>query len=183
MVKYDVILADPPWRYSDNIDNHPKRRTATKHYPTMKLKDICNLPVKNLVNKNCALFLWVTWPTIQNSFDVISSWGFEYKTIAWVWVKMNKSGFGYFYGTGYYARANTEPCLLAIKGSMPPVAKNVQSLIAAPIMEHSKKPYDQYSKINRLYPNAKKLELFARRPVDGWDVWGNEVNSNVELAL
>lgn len=181
-MKYDVILADPPWRYNDNEDQHPKRRHVTKKYSTLTRKQIMAVPVGNLAADNCALFMWATWPTIEDAFPVIEAWGFEYRTIAWVWVKLNKSSVGFFTGLGYYTRSNSEPCLLAVKGSMPPAVKNIHSLIVTPVRQHSRKPDEQYPKIEALYPDANKIELFARREHPGWDVWGNEVESNITMG-
>ncbi len=180
--KYGVILADPPWSYySWDKNTGPNGRTAAKHYPTMQVEDIASLPVCDLAADSCALFMWAVWPDIFRAKEVIEAWGFEYRTIAWVWVKLNPSSIGFHMGLGYYTRANTEPCLLAVKGSMPPAVKDVQALIVSPVRKHSQKPDEQYSKIDRLYPHATKLELFARHTYPGWDVWGNEVKSNIEL--
>lgn len=181
--KYGVILADPPWSYyAWDANTGPQGRTAAKHYPTMSIEDISALPISSLADDNCALFLWAVWPDIFRAQEVISSWGFTYRTIAWCWTKLNPSSIGFHTGLGYYTRANTEPCLLAVKGSKAPAVKDVKALIVSCVREHSRKPDEQYRNIERLYPNDNYLELFARRPRDGWDVWGNEVNSTIELA-
>lgn len=179
---YDVILADPPWSYDAwHTNTGPEGRTAAKHYNTMTLEDIKALPVQDLAAENCALFLWAVWPELPGALEVVESWGFRYRTIAWVWAKLNSGGLGFHTGLGYYSRANTEPCLLAVKGSMPPAAHDVLALIVSPVREHSRKPDEQYGKIERLYPDARKIELFARQAWPGWDVWGNEVEGDVEL--
>lgn len=181
-MKYDVILADPPWSYYSWDENTgPQGRTAAKHYNVMSVEEIAALPVADLAAENCALFLWAVWPDIFRAREIIRAWGFTYRTIAWVWAKLNPSSLGFHYGLGYYTRANTEPCLLAVKGSMPPAVKDVQALIVSPVREHSRKPDEQYGKIDRLYPDARKIELFARKSWEGWDVWGNEVDGDVEL--
>jgi len=177
---YDIILADPPWTYKV-WSKKGAGRTASSHYPVMDLEDIKSLPIKNLTNDNCALFLWATWPNILEAFEVIEAWGFTYRTKAFTWVKKNKIADSLFWGMGYYTRANDEPCLLGVKGSMPVASKGVHSVIISPIREHSQKPDEIYSLINELYPNTKRLELFARDKKEGWDVWGNEVNSDIEL--
>ena len=182
MDSYDVILADPPWSFDVWDKDTGSGRSATSHYNTMTLEDICNLRIANLANKNCALFLWAVWPSfIPNVGQVIESWGFKYKTVAWVWVKAKPSGFGFFTGMGYYTRANTEPCLLAVRGNMPVARHDIQALIYSPVREHSRKPDEQYAKIEKLYPNMKYLELFARHKREGWDCWGNEVVSDIAL--
>lgn len=188
MKTYDVILADPPWHFQ-NWNGAPgkitpgqqKRGNAQSHYPTMALDDICKIQIP--ANKNCVLFLWACWPLLPDAMQVITAWGFEYKTIAWVWTKLNKNSMGFYFGMGYYTRSNTEPCLLATRGNLPkPQARDVQALICSPIREHSRKPDEQYSKIERLYPNMSYLEMFARRTRPGWDVYGNEVKESIDLC-
>jgi site-specific DNA-methyltransferase (adenine-specific) len=177
---YDVILADPPWTFS--VWNAEKSDRHVSHkYDLMSCEDIMNLNIASLASENCALFLWATWPNILEAFKVIEAWGFTYRTEAWTWVKAKRSGFGFHFGMGYYSRANTEPCLLAVKGKMPVVAHDIMGLIYHPVMEHSKKPNDQYRKIEALYPDMKYLELFARRKREGWDSWGNEIKNDVEI--
>lgn len=176
---YDVILADPPWEYRKGKHT---RGNATNHYDTMSIDELCDVNVKALSADNCALFLWAVWPSLFNNVPrLLDSWGFEYKTIAWVWVKLNPSSIGFHMGTGHYTRANSEPCLLAVKGSMLPQATNVHSLIVSPVSSHSKKPEEQYGKIESLYPGARRIELFARRPYTGWDVLGNEVGEGLDI--
>ena len=179
---YDVILADPPWSFNVWSKDTGHGRSAESHYPTMSIDDLCAIPVDSIANKNCALFMWCVWPSIDQAFKVINAWGFEYKTKAFTWVKSNKSGFGFATGMGYYTRANDEPCLLGIRGNMPVATHDVLSIIYSPRREHSRKPDEQYSKIERLYPGKKYIELFARRTRPGWDVFGNEVKSDIELC-
>lgn len=179
MTEFDVILADPPWTFSVyNAAKSPKH--ASHHYDLMSTDDICKIAVP--AAENCALFLWATWPNILDAFRVIEAWGFTYRTLAWSWVKLNKSSMGFFTGMGYYTRANTEPCLLAVRGRMPVQAHDVQALIVTPVRAHSRKPDEQYSKIERLYPNMRYLEMFARQKRPVWSSWGNEVNSDWQPA-
>lgn len=210
-VKFDVILADPPWDFEVWNRDTGNGRSPSGHYPTMTLENICNLPVSSITAKNCALFLWCVWPRIFDAKEVIESWGFTYKTLAWEWVKLNRSGVGWHIGMGYYCRANPEPCLLAVKGNMPVAAKNERNLIVsyedrageldglplagflgdimelpliAPIGRHSQKPKEQYRKVDALYPQTDKLELFARRPVAGWTTLGNEIDGrSIDASL
>ena len=178
-MKYNVILADPPWKYQYWSPAQKGTRRAENHYQVMELKEICALPIDDLTADNCVLFMWATWPLLYESQEVIKAWGFKYKTLAWVWVKAKRSGFGFFTGMGFYTRANTEPCLLAVKGSMPVARHDIQALIYSSVREHSRKPDDQYRKIESLYPDCNYLELFARRSRPNWDIWGNEVESTV----
>jgi N6-adenosine-specific RNA methylase IME4 len=183
--EYDVILADPPWHFRNYAADapgmiHNRSRGANRYYPTMTTDQLCAMPVP--AADESVLFLWACWPTLPDAMRVITAWGFEYKALAWVWVKLDKIGMGFFHGMGYYTRANSEPCLLATRGNPPkPKARDVQALIVTPVQEHSRKPDDQYRKIERLYPGRRYLEMFARRKRSGWDAWGNEVESDVEL--
>ncbi len=178
MNKYSVILADPPWKYQYWSPANPGARRAENHYPVMELEDMCSIPVAEIANENCALFIWATWPLLYESHEVIKAWGFKYKTLAWIWIKAKKSGFGFFTGMGFYTRSNTEPCLLAVKGRMPVAVHDIQALIYSSVREHSRKPDDQYRKIESLYPDRKYLEMFARKKHSSqWAVWGNEVES------
>lgn len=174
--KYAVILADPPWRFKVWNKDTGQGRSAESHYPTMKTEKIGFLPIYPITADNSVLFLWSVWPLLPDALEVIKAWGFEYKTIAWVWVKAKKSGFGFHFGMGYYTRANSEPCLLATKGNMPVAVHNIQALIYSPVREHSRKPDDQYRKIESLYPGRKYLELFARRERKGWKSVGFDID-------
>ena len=140
----------------------------------MKIKNICDLPVKNLCSDNCVLFLWTTYPMLQEAFKLIESWGFKYKTIGFQWIKQNKSGNGYFFGLGRWTRGNSECCLIATKGKPKRINNSVSQLIVSPIQSHSKKPDETREKIVELMGDLSRIELFARQSTKGWDVWGNE---------
>ena len=147
----------------------------------MSADDICSLPVADIAEDNCVLFLWVTFPNLQESFRVIKAWGFEYRTVAFVWVKRNKKAINWFMGLGYWTRANAEICLLAVKGKPKRVSKSVRQIIDSPIERHSKKPDETRERIIDLMGDLPRIELFARQKTDGWDVWGNEVESDIKL--
>lgn len=184
MKKYDVILADPPWKFKVWNKDTGQGRTAESYYPTMSIEELCRLPIKDLASKDSALFLWAVWPSLFEYVPpLLKSWGFEYKTLAWVWIKSKPSGFGFFTGMGYYTRANSEPCLLAIRGKMPVNDHSILSIIYSSVRNHSQKPQDQYRKIEALYPNMNYLELFSRKRKIGWDSWGNEIKSDIKLIL
>lgn len=181
--RFDLILNDPPWVF-ETYSEKGKGRSPERHYPTLTYNDLAALPVGELVGKNGVMFLWVTWTMIlAHAPRLIETWGFEYKTSAFVWVKLNKSGVGYFMGTGYYTRANTEPCLLCIKkGGRAPVARrDIRELIIAPVTRHSAKPSETHELIEKLYPNTRKIELFARQRRPGWWTLGNEVNDGMDI--
>lgn len=175
---FDVILADPPWAYN----NKGGKWLPDAYYPTMEVDEICALPVGELCSKNAALFLWVPrWLHPIKWIRVMEAWGFDYRTRVFDWVKSNPSGTGFRTGLGFYTRSNIEICPLGIKGTMPVIDKGVHSIIYAPITKHSEKPHEQYEKIERLYPNMKYCELFARKKREGWHSWGNEISSDVQL--
>lgn len=170
---YRVILADPPWSWRTYSDKG-RAKAPDRHYPLMSFKDIANLPVDSIANQNCCLFLWVTFPKLIEGMDVLYAWGFEYKTVAFVWVKENKISPGLFMGMGYWTRTNAEICLLGTKGAPKRLSGGVRQVIVSPRREHSRKPDEQYKRIEELVPGPY-IELFARRMVPGWDCWGNEV--------
>ena len=178
--KYEIILCDPPWSYRV-WGKKGVGRTAENHYPTMQIKDIQALPVAQLAAENCALFLWVTFPTLQEAFSVLDAWGFTYKTVAFVWVKQNKKTPSLFWGLGHWTRANAEVCLLAVKGNPKRQSAAVHQVILSPVEEHSKKPDAVRERIVTLMGDLPRVELFARQTSPGWDVWGNEVSCSPGL--
>lgn len=173
--KYNIIYADPPWHYNDKRKGKKISGGAENHYPTMKLADIQNLPIKNITADNCMLFLWVTFPNLQEGLNLIKSWGFKYKTLGFSWIKTNKNNGKPFFGIGYYTKSNCEVCLLGIKGKPIKVSDYISSVVISPREEHSKKPNEVRNRIVELCGDIPRIELFARQQADGWDVWGNEV--------
>jgi len=176
--KYNIIYADPPWRYQQK----GVEGAAEKIYPTLSLDDICKLPVESLAQKDSLLFLWTTFPMLPEAFKVISAWGFRYKTLAFLWLKQNKSGRGWYFGLGFWSRGNAELCLLATKGNPKRKSNRVHQFIIAPLQGHSKKPDETRDKIIELAGDLPRIELFARQKTDGWDVWGNEVPCDICLS-
>lgn len=179
--KFPVILADPPWHfktYGVSDANLPQ-----SHYQTMSIEELKRLPVGDLAQENCALFLWVVdWMPPSISESIVNAWGFTYRTRAWTWIKANPSGMDFWKGRGYYTMSNSEDCWLCVRGSMPVLDRSIMALIYAPVQAHSRKPDDQYRKIERLY-DGPYLELFARRKRPGWHVWGNEVESDIAIPM
>jgi N6-adenosine-specific RNA methylase IME4/ParB-like chromosome segregation protein Spo0J len=178
--KFKVIYADPPWSF-EVYSGKGKQRSAERHYDTSSLEAIKALPVAPLAADDCALFLWGVWPELPGALDVIRAWGFEYKTVAFVWVKMTNGegvepdGKGLHWGMGYWTRANTEFCLLATKGAPLRLAADVHQVVLAPVGEHSAKPEEVRMRIERLLAGPY-LELFAREPHPYWCVWGDEIS-------
>jgi site-specific DNA-methyltransferase (adenine-specific) len=148
----------------------------------MSVDEICKLGVAELAADDCVLFLWATFPQLQEALRVIKAWGFQYKTVAFVWLKQNKSGRGWFFGLGFWTRGNAEICLLATKGKPHRSSNRVHQFLISPLRGHSEKPDEAREKIVELMGDLPKLELFARKKTDGWDVWGNEVASDVEIG-
>lgn len=180
MKKYQIIYADPPWSYRDKA--LAGNRGAGCKYQVQTKEWIENLPIKELADKDCVLFLWVTMPKLNEVFDLFPKWGFEYKTVAFTWIKKNKISGTNFMGMGRWTRANTELCLLATKGKPKRINAGILSVIETPIEQHSKKPAIVREKITQLLGNLPRIELFARQKTEGWDVWGNGVISDIDLV-
>ena len=207
-MKYDVVLADPPWPFK--AWKGKASRTSDSHYEVMTMKDIADLKVRGLVNGNAALFLWTPASLLTEAIVVMNSWGFIYKTIGFAWVKLSRKELSPsamikavtdgddkalelvrhggkwhrpHFGMGHYSRQGVELCLLGTRGSMPVTDKAVRQVVFAPVGGHSEKPPEVHAKIERLYPKARRLELFARAGREGWYVWGNEAPNPVKLDL
>lgn len=178
--KYNVIYADPPWSYQQWCNK--KQGAAKAHYETMKQKDIEELPVERIADKNCILFMWATFPKLQEALATIKAWGFEYKTIGFCWAKRNKNG-SWFKGIGFYTKSNSEVCLIATKGKPPKksVHHTVSQLVETVREEHSKKPDEVRKRVVEFTGDVPRIELFARQAAAGWDCWGNEVGKFEEV--
>lgn len=173
--KYSVIYADPPWSFNTYSDKG-KGRSADRHYTTMRKEDIQRLPIERIAEKNSVLFLWVTAPCLIEGIELITAWGFTYKTVAFTWVKQNKKSDSIFTGMGYYTRSNAEYCLLATRGKIiERKSRSVSSVVMSHLERHSKKPDAVRERIVELFGDIPRIELFAREQADGWDCWGNEV--------
>lgn len=181
--RFGAIYADPPWLFTDfNGEN------AIDHYGCMSPEAIMALPVAPLAADDCVLFLWATYPKLPVAFRVIEAWGFQYKTVAFTWAKQVKGDVGkiaapprWFMGNGYWTRSNAEICLLATRGKPKRKAKDVRQLVVSPVGKHSRKPDEVSARIERLV-DGPYLELFGRRPMTGWTVWGNQVEANLWVA-
>ena len=165
---YKVIYADPPWQYGDKKEYRPDG-AAENHYPTMSIAELCNMEMPQ-IEDNAVLFLWATSPLLEDSFKVINSWGFKYKT-SFVWDKIK-------HNMGHYNSVRHEFLLVCTKGSCLP--ENMQlfdSVQSIERTEHSIKPEQFRNIIDTLYPSGNKIELFARVKTEGWDYYGNELLS------
>lgn len=177
---YSVIYADPPWSYRDK--QVAGERGAGFKYDTMSIEAICRLGVVSLAAQHCALFMWATMPLLAEGLRVMEAWGFTYKTAAFVWVKTNSKAGTPFWGMGSWSRANAELVLLGVRGKPQRVSAGVHQIVHAPREAHSKKPDEVRQRIVQLMGDVPRVELFARESPEGWDVWGNEVECDIELG-
>lgn len=178
MKKYQIIYADPPWQYSFSGTRADKK----SDYPVMKCADICSLPVGVVSDENCVLFMWMIWNRLPDALKVMNAWGFRYVGSAFTWVKKTKHG-KWHYGMGGWTRQNSETCIFGIKGKPKRLSAGVFSVVDDVVMEHSRKPDCVKDRIVQLCGDVPRIELFARRKAEGWDVWGDEVESDISLEV
>ena len=183
--KYSIIYADCPWDYknwSPLKSDKLSKKCGRMLYPTMKIEDICALPINDIADKDCILFLWATMPCLNQAFEVIKAWGFIYKCCAFVWIKTTSKGI--YSGLGNWTLGNAELCLLATHKTFPKRKNPVKQILLFPKQKHSGKPYEVRSRIIDLMGDLPRIELFARpskntlfedESYNGWDLWGNEV--------
>jgi len=171
--KYQIIYADPPWSYRNKNTGGSMKSGALAKYKTMSLLEICNLPIDEISNKNSALFLWVTCPLMQEGLQVMNAWGYHYKTKIY-WRKIMSLGMGFWF------RGQVEELWLGIKGKVPAFRLQIANFIQTKALKHSQKPIEarQIIEQTKLVP---RIELFAREKIPGWDVWGNEIESDIKL--
>lgn len=168
-MKYNVILADPPWKYNEPFRAGAKNRSED-HYPSMTERELCAMDVKSMCDSECVLYMWATTPQLEQAIRVGKAWGFQYKQVAFVWDKQRTN-------PGNYTLTQCELVLVfrPKKGRLPKRYKtNVRQFFQEKPREHSRKPEYVQDMIELMYPNTKKMELFARRSREGWDIWGNE---------
>lgn len=171
--KYNIIYADPPWEYKESGSGN---RVVKAHYPTMSIEDIKSLPIQNISDDTSILFIWVTFPRLEQGLEVIKG-GYQYYGLGFDWVKTSKNGKP-SWGMGYYTRQNTEICLIGVKKDktkrIKPLERDVLSVVHSERREHSQKPDEIRDKIVRICGDLPRIELFARQHAEGWDCWGNE---------
>ena len=181
MKKYRVIYADPPWRFK-NFSVKGEGRNAVSHYDCLTLPDLKRLNINRHADKDCALFMWITDPMLDQGLELMKSWGFKFKTVAFYWAKTNikanlkklSAEKDFFTGLGYWTRANCEQCVMGTIGNPTRKGKDVKRLIIDKRREHSRKPEQIYDRIEKLI-DGPYLELFARKTKPNWDSWGNQV--------
>jgi len=189
--KYDIIYADPPWDYGGKMQFDKSSKSADQidlsrnifissanfKYPTLKTKELKKIPIYEIASDDCLLFMWVTNPHLAQGIELGSAWGFEYKTVAFVWDKM-------VHNPGQYTLSYCELCLVFKRGKIPRPrgARNIKQLVRIPRGEHSQKPIEVMGNIEAMFPSQAKIELFARDRPPGWDVWGLDVREVYEMT-
>jgi len=181
MKKYQIIYADPPWEYTASECIAKKSCLSgehQEHYQYMHLEDIKKLPIQNICEKSCLCFMWSTSPKLNEAIELGGAWGFQYSTVAFVWDKQRLN-------PSYYTMSQIEMCLVFRKGNIPKPrgARNIRQFLSEERTLHSKKPEEIRNRINQMFPLQRKIELFARQKTEGWDVWGNEVQSDIRLGV
>lgn len=182
---FGAISADPPWRFRTWSETNQNKATS-KHYDLMTTEDIMTMPVQDLAAPDCVLFLWAVNPMLPQALEVMEAWGFKFKTVGFTWAKTTtKTEWSWapkwHIGLGYWTRANTELCLLGIRGKPKRVSKGVRQLLLAPRREHSRKPDLFFQEVERLV-DGPYLDLFSREARPGWSAWGNETEKFNEVA-
>lgn len=196
--KHQLLLADPPWQYSNKASNG----AAENHYPTMTLADMMTLPVANIAADDAVLCMWYTGNFVAEAMSLAKAWGFKVKTMKGLtWVKLNQlaeqhinkeiaaggvtdyAGFMALLNEqtrmngGNYTRANSEDMLIAVRGNgLERQSASIKQVIYAPIGRHSAKPAEQYDKLEALYGDVSRVELFARHERAGWSCIGNGID-------
>ena len=182
--KFDIIYADPPWYYNGKLqfDKTSKGKeeidlsrkifisSASFKYPTLETSELKRLPVQQIAEENSLLFMWATNPHLAQAIELGEAWGFQYRTVAFVWNKM-------VHNPGKYTLSYCELCLLFKRGKIPTPrgARNVKQLVEEPRGEHSEKPLEVIRRIEQMFPTQKRIELFARQRIEGWSAWGLDV--------
>lgn len=165
--RYKTAIIDPPWTKEQG-----GTYGANRHYPLMPLGQIKSMPIKDLMEEDSHVWLWVTNATLKDGHDVLEAWGFKPRSV-FTWIKLRV-------GLGVYLRNCTEHVLLGTRGKAPVLCKNQINYGVFTVQDHSHKPEEFHKIVERVSPGPY-LELFARRRQPGWDVWGNEIDSDIVI--
>ena len=175
MKKYKIIYADPPWRYKNKRTGGSMKSGSSQKYSTMDFEEVKKLPVEKIANSNSVLFLWSTVPFLPKILKVMESWGYRYKTSIF-WEKIGRLGMGFWF------RGQVEILLVGIKGEVKPFRIQKKNILHVKIRGHSQKP-DEFYELIEMIKLKPRIELFARNKRKGWDVWGNEVESDIKMEI
>ena len=176
-MSYDILYADPPWQYGQpQYTKSGTVKSVEDHYPTMTLEAMKALKVPNICKKDCLLFMWTSSPHLAQAIELMEAWGFEYKTIAFVWEKQKPN-------PGSYTISSCEICIVGKKGKIPSPrgSRKERQFLSEMRTIHYRKPAEIRNRIMRMFPTQKKLELFAREATEGWELYGNEVETEISL--
>jgi len=178
MSRFSIIYADPPWSYQGQKQHNgvEGNKSVTDHYNVVDLEKLKTLNVASVCESDCLLFMWTSSPHLDQAIDLMRAWGFQYKTVAFVWYKQKTN-------PGYYTMSECEICIVGKRGCIPQPrgTRNERQFLSEKRGAHSAKPAAIRERISRMFPTQKKLELFCREKIAGWSSWGNEVESDVTL--
>jgi len=180
-MRYEILYADPPWDYKGQRQHNGKGKKdtggAVEHYPTMTLKELKRLDIDSICAESCLLFMWSSSPHLDQAIDLMKAWGFSWATVGFVWDKQRVN-------PGFYTMSQCELCLIGKRGKIPKPrgARNIRQLVSEMRGKHSTKPAEVRKRIELMFPEQNKIELFSRHSPPGWDIWGNEVKSNITLG-
>ena len=180
--RYEIIYADPPWKYDNNMNNKSSSILNSKgkytwtdgnesHYSTMKLEEMKEIKITSITTENALLFMWASSPHLYDAMQLGVCWGFKWATIGFIW---NKESIN----PGSYTMSSCELCLIFKCGNIPQPRgeTNIKQFLSVKRGPHSVKPNEVRKRIERMFPTQSKIELFAREIYPGWDAWGNEIN-------
>jgi N6-adenosine-specific RNA methylase IME4 len=181
---YEVVYCDPPWSYTHNTysarDNDGVKSVSLSHvtdkYPTLSLVEMMCWDLGSILSDNALIFMWATGPVLEESFPLMNSWGFSFMTVGFVWEKVKVN-------PGYYTMSSCEYVLIGKRGTIPQPrgSRSVRQFHQELSTRHSAKPDEIRERIEEMFPTQKKLEMFCRTPKEGWDIFGNEVDSSIVI--
>ena len=175
--KYNLLIVDPPWTYPKSGSTTNSRGLAKSHYELMTKDELINFPIQRFCLPDCYCFMWTTGTKMKESIELLESWGFEYFSIVFTWIKKNKIADSLFWGMGAVSRSNPEYVILGRQGKLERKSASVHSVIDTKISDHSVKPIELHKRIEELYGDLPRIELFATYHVPGWTAWGKGVDS------
>lgn len=182
-MKYGLILADPPWQFSNKKTGGSMKSGATNQYSCMTIDDLKLMDVQSISADDCILVMWWVGSMPQEAIDLVSAWGFKLKNMnGFVWKKLTKKGLPFF-GMGFWTRAGSESCIVAIKGKPQPASRSVRAVFESKARSHSEKPEEIYSLCKEMAGDVPMLDMFSRKSRDGWDCFGDEVDGSIEIAM